>query len=74
MLDIEETYEALRQIKGFQIGAETFPKQLFRKIRDNGINGRITNSYGPTEATDYSTTNFIDDDNFITIGKPLPEL
>ena len=72
MLDIKETYEALRQIKGFQIGAETFPKQLFRKMRDNGINGRITNSYGPTEATDYSTTNFIEDENFITIGKPLP--
>ena len=72
MLDIKETYPALRQIKGFQIGAETFPKQLFRKMRDNGINGRITNSYGPTEATDYSTTNFIEDENFITIGKPLP--
>ena len=72
MLDIKETYEALRQIKGFQIGAETFPKQLFRKMRDNGINGRITNSYGPTEATDYSTTNFIEDENFITIGKALP--
>lgn len=72
MLDIKETYEALRQIKGFQIGAETFPKQLYKKMRDNGINGRITNSYGPTEATDYSTTNFIEDENFITIGKPLP--
>ena len=72
MLDIKETYEALRQIKGFQIGAETFPQQLLRKMRDNGINGRITNSYGPTEATDYSTTNFIEDENFITIGKPLP--
>ena len=72
MLDIKETHEALRQIRGFQIGAETFPKQLLRKMRDNGINGRITNSYGPTEATDYSTTNFIEDENFITIGKPLP--
>ncbi len=72
MLDIKETYDALRQIKGFQIGAETFPKQLLRKMRDNGINGRITNSYGPTETTDYSTTNFIEDENFITIGKPLP--
>ena len=72
MLDIKETYPALRQIKGFQIGAETFPKQLLRKMRDNGINGRITNSYGPTEATDYSTTNFIEDENFITIGNPLP--
>lgn len=72
MLDIKETYPALRQIKGFQIGAETFPKQLFRKMRDNGINGRITNSYGPTEATDYSTTNFLEDENFITIGKALP--
>ena len=72
MLDIKETYPALRQIKGFQVGAETFPKQLFRKMRDNGISGRITNSYGPTEATDYSTTNFIDDENFITIGRALP--
>ena len=72
MLDIKETYPALRQIKGFQVGAETFPKQLLRKMRDNGINGRITNSYGPTEATDYSTTNFIDDENFITIGRALP--
>ena len=72
MLDIKETHPALRQIKGFQIGAETFPKQLFRKMRDNGINGRITNSYGPTEATDYSTTNFIEDENFITIGRALP--
>ena len=72
MLDIKETYPALRQIKGFQIGAETFPKQLYRKMRDNGINGRITNSYGPTEATDYSTTNFIEDEDFITIGNPLP--
>ena len=72
MLDIKETYVALRQIKGFQIGAETFPRQLLKKMRDNGINGRITNSYGPTEATDYSTTNFIQDENFITIGKPLP--
>lgn len=72
MLDIEETYPALRQIKGFQVGAETFPKQLFRKMRANGINARITNSYGPTEATDYSTTNFIEDDKHITIGRPLP--
>ena len=72
MLDIEETYDALRQIKGFQIGAETFPKQLYRKMRDNGINARITNSYGPTEATDYTTTNFVESDKHITIGRPLP--
>lgn len=72
MLDIEETYDALRQIKGFQIGAETFPKQLYRKMRDNGINARITNSYGPTEATDYTTTNFVESDEHITIGRPLP--
>lgn len=72
MLDIVETYPALRQIKGFQVGAETFPKQLYRKMRENGINARITNSYGPTEATDYTTTNFVENDKHITIGKPLP--
>lgn len=72
MLDIEETHEALRQIRGFQIGAETFPKQLYRKMRACGINARITNSYGPTEATDYTTTNFVESDEHITIGRPLP--
>lgn len=71
MLDIEETYTALRQIKGFQVGAESFPKQLLEKIRAKGINARITNSYGPTEATVYCTTNFIDDPDNITIGTPI---
>ena len=71
MLDMQETYAALRQIKGFQVGAETFPKQLLEKIRANGINGRITNSYGPTEATVYCTTNFIDNPDKITIGTPI---
>ena len=72
MLDIEETHEALRQIRGFQIGAETFPSQLYNKMMANGIKARITNSYGPTEATDYTTTNFIESAENITIGRPLP--
>ena len=72
MLDIKETHAALRNIKGFQIGAETFPSQLYTKMRDIGIDARITNSYGPTEATDYTTTNFVESAENITIGRPLP--
>lgn len=72
MLDIEETHEALRKLKGIKVGAETFPKQLFKKIRENGMNARIINCYGPTETTVYSTASYVDSDEHITIGGPLP--
>ncbi len=70
ILDIEPVKKAFRNLKAICIGAEPFPQGLYAKMREAGINGRIYNSYGPSETT---VTVTIDDmtEEKIAIGKPI---
>ena len=70
MLDVPQIAKVLCRMKAIDIGAEAFPAPLYDKMRRAGINAKIHNGYGPTEAT---ITTSIDrlTSNRITIGKPL---
>ncbi len=70
VLDVPIVKEAFSKLKAICIGAEPFPKGLYRKMREAGITGRIYNSYGPSETT---VTVTIDDmlDPTVSIGRPV---
>lgn len=72
VLDIDEVVEAFKNIKVLDIGAEALPTSLLRKMKEKGLNFRIHNGYGPTEATVACTMDFLTvDDTRITIGIPF---
>jgi amino acid adenylation domain-containing protein len=50
-------------------GGEALPKDLVSKL--NGRINALWNMYGPTETTIYSTLKLIEDEEDITIGKPI---
>ena len=62
--------QALRQIKAFNVGAESFPAALYEKIKALGTDAHVFNGYGPTEATIGCTFCEVMGDK-ITIGKPM---
>lgn len=70
MIDEERVQTALRKLKAIDIGAESFPAQLYDKMRAVGITAKIHNGYGPTETTITASLDRVEN-NKITIGKPL---
>lgn len=67
-----ETREALNQLSQIMIGGEAFPANLAKELRSLMGEGHITNMYGPTETTIWSTTHEVsDDDEVIPIGSPI---
>jgi amino acid adenylation domain-containing protein len=59
MLADDEDRLALQHIRHLVIGGEAVPTVLARELLQSGV-GRLTNAYGPTEATVWATTCEID--------------
>ena len=67
----DETRAALGSIKHLYLGGEALPAQLITELADAGAKD-ITNMYGPTETTIWSTTHHVDaDGKAVPIGKPI---
>ncbi len=67
----DEASTALAQIKHMMVGGEALPGQLVRDLKAL-TDARITNMYGPTEATIWSSTEETKtDEGIIGIGKPI---
>jgi natural product biosynthesis luciferase-like monooxygenase protein len=66
-----ETRSALGRIRHLMIGGETFPVALAAEL-DGAVGGDVTNMYGPTEATIWSSTQpVLGRPDSIPIGKPI---
>ncbi|MEG0503850.1 MAG: amino acid adenylation domain-containing protein, partial [Raoultibacter sp.] len=73
IIDLEEMAPALKQMALFNIGAESFPRSLYTKIKKLGTDALILNGYGPTETTIGCTLEFITDKK-VTIGRPMANM
>jgi aryl carrier-like protein len=68
----EGSRAALAKIPNIFIGGEAFPVGLARELTDLVPHGRITNMYGPTETTIWSTTWALQaDGESVPIGTPI---
>jgi len=66
-----DAHPALRQIRHWMIGGEAFPLSLAHDL-DTIAGGRVTNMYGPTETTIWSTTTpVVGKPERMTIGRPI---
>ncbi len=66
----DEAKAQLAKLKHMMVGGEAFPNALAKDLKSN-LNGRLTNMYGPTETTIWSTTQDVDDAASIPIGRPI---
>ncbi|MEK9504802.1 MupA/Atu3671 family FMN-dependent luciferase-like monooxygenase [Gaopeijia maritima] len=69
-LDQDDVQEALGGLDQMMVGGEAFPEQLAEQLR-RVVPGRVTNMYGPTETTIWSTTHDVDRDGPVPIGRPI---
>lgn len=66
-----ETSDKLKTIKHMMVGGEAFPLNLAKELTSR-VQDKVTNMYGPTETTIWSTTQSIGvSDEKIYIGKPI---
>jgi natural product biosynthesis luciferase-like monooxygenase protein len=66
----EEARSALASIQHMMVGGEALPASLAKELKGI-LGGSLTNMYGPTETTIWSTTQRIDDASDITVGRPI---
>jgi len=67
----EEERHALANVPNLMIGGEAFPPGLAEEL-SAGRNGGLTNMYGPTETTIWSTTHALNNvGGSVPIGKPI---
>jgi natural product biosynthesis luciferase-like monooxygenase protein len=67
----DESRKALRSLKQMMVGGEAFPVALANDLKDL-VSGKLTNMYGPTETTIWSSTYRIDGNlTSIPIGRPI---
>jgi hypothetical protein len=63
--------EALGRLQNLMVGGEAFPVALAHDLA-KAVSGTITNMYGPTETTIWSSTQrVVGDENVIAIGRPI---
>ena len=62
--------QELAKLKHMMVGGEAFPTSLAKNLKDV-LNGRLTNMYGPTETTIWSTTHEVANAANIPIGRPI---
>jgi natural product biosynthesis luciferase-like monooxygenase protein len=67
---------ALSELRHMLVGGEAFPRELAQSLRQS-VRGRVTNMYGPTETTIWSSTEEVVDaatlpEGAVPIGRPLP--
>ncbi|MFC5048325.1 amino acid adenylation domain-containing protein [Aquimarina hainanensis] len=78
LLEELSTYKELKlpSLKYFHVAGEVLPANMVKKYNKLNISALVENVYGPTEATiystHYSTTNFEEKVDNISIGSPLP--
>lgn len=60
----------MAKLKHVLIGGEAFPHALAKDLK-SFLTGRLSNMYGPTETTIWSTTHDVDDPDNIPIGRPI---
>jgi natural product biosynthesis luciferase-like monooxygenase protein len=65
-----ESKAKLSHIKHMMVGGEALPSVLANELKA-AISGRLTNMYGPTETTIWSSTFDVEADKEISIGKPI---
>jgi natural product biosynthesis luciferase-like monooxygenase protein len=65
-----EARRQMAKLKHVMIGGEAFPHALARDLK-GFLQGRLTNMYGPTETTIWSTTHEVEDPDNIPIGRPI---
>lgn len=65
-----ENIKMLESIREIMVGGEVFPPELLKLLKNN-LNAKIINGYGPTETTIGVSFKVFDNDNRITIGKPI---
>jgi natural product biosynthesis luciferase-like monooxygenase protein len=63
----------LAALKQMMVGGEAFPPELAQRLRTM-VGGRVTNMYGPTETTIWSSVADVEPQvgQHVTIGRPLP--
>jgi natural product biosynthesis luciferase-like monooxygenase protein len=62
---------ALSQLDHLMVGGEALPVELAKRLRSQ-VPGKLTNMYGPTETTIWSTTHHIEGvDGAVPIGRPI---
>lgn len=65
-----EARTQLAKLKHMMVGGEAFPNSLANDLKSI-LTGRLTNMYGPTETTIWSTTQDVDNADLIPIGRPI---
>ena len=65
-----ESKAKLSHIKHMMVGGEALPSVLANELK-GAIGGRLTNMYGPTETTIWSSTFDVESGKEISIGKPI---
>lgn len=65
-----ESKASLMRVQHMMIGGEAMPAPLAKSITST-ISGRLSNMYGPTETTIWSSTCEVDSTKPISIGKPI---
>lgn len=68
----DDSRAALAGVEHVFIGGEAFPVALAKELKAGSRSGNVTNMYGPTETTIWSTTWALDGDlDLIPIGTPI---
>ncbi len=65
-----EARTQLGKLKHMMVGGEAFPNSLANDLKSI-VTGRLTNMYGPTETTIWSTTQDVENPDLIPIGRPI---
>lgn len=67
----DRTRTSLQRLRHMMVGGEAFPPDLAQTLRGL-VSGRVTNMYGPTETTIWSTTGEVEDiRDTVPIGTPI---
>ena len=66
----DEAKHALSSIKHMMVGGEALPVNLAQELKAI-LTGHLSNMYGPTETTIWSTTSEISNPNDITVGRQI---
>ncbi len=66
----DDAKQQMGKLKHMMVGGEALPTTLAQDLKAM-LNGRLTNMYGPTETTIWSTTHDVVDTSNIPIGLPI---
>ena len=67
-----DSHQPISQLNEFMIGGEAFPPELAKQLKPL-VTGRVTNMYGPTETTIWSSTHALtgEEAKSVSIGRPI---